>query len=331
MERVPDEMGGADLVMPNAGAALKQHVLHTSGMGTSNTQSIYYQLWQAVAQAAAPGSLSQVLKDSSISSQQRKLALQYRNGNLFNQKHAFRCKKAENPNCLCCGNPDSATHMLQGPCTEAHSGLVSNRHHGAVGLIAKSVLKGHRGGDLKFVDISTKVADRLGVDTGGQDKRWRDLRETLTGQSGTHSSRPDIVLIQEDARSRQPTNVILVEVKYCADTSWLQKYEQAMEQHAELETRVRQCLSTAAPKAGCKRTRNGHMGMQAQAQVETVVLLIGVAGTTYRKYTLDPLVQKLGLEPDRARRLLSKLTRHSLEHAVMLRNHRSNPMYKQHG
>jgi hypothetical protein len=44
-----------------------------------------------------------------------------------------------------------------------------------------------------------------------------------------------------------------------------------------------------------------------QAKVQTVVLLIGVTGTTYQKYALDPLVQNLGLDHDRAKRLLLKL------------------------
>jgi exonuclease III/ribonuclease HI len=311
------------LILPNCGAALKQHILKTSHLGTANAQSIYYQLWQAVATVAAPGSLAQVMKDSSITAGERRLALQYRNGNLYNQKHAFRCKKAPNANCPNCGNPDSATHILQGPCTAAHSGMVSNRHHGAVGLIAKAILKGDRGGDLRFADISDKVAQGIGLDVTELDG-WKDLQPVLTRPNETPGSRPDLLLLQRDEDTQKIIRVTIVEVKYCADTSWLQRYEQAQEQHAALQEKV--CRAIGA-RPGSKRLRTGHV----QTNVDTVVLLLGAAGTTYRKYTLDPLTQKLGLDHARAKKLLAKLTRHSLRHAVMLRNHRYTAANKQPG
>jgi hypothetical protein len=205
---------------PNAGPALKQHIVYISRMGAANIQSIYYQLWQKVAEAATPGSLSQVMTDSRITAGQRKLALQYRNGNLYNQKHALRCNKASSPNCLCCGNPDLATHMLQGPCTQAHSNLVGKRHHEAVGIIASAILEGGRGGDLCFADVSDNVAEKLGLDTGGWKERWKDLKKVLAGSPDAHGSRPDMVMLQEPRSPNDLMEVTLVEVKYCADTSW---------------------------------------------------------------------------------------------------------------
>jgi hypothetical protein len=198
--------------------------------------------------------------------------------------------------------------------------MVSNRHHGAVGLIAKAILKGGRGGDLRFADISDKVAQEIGLDKKGLDG-WKDLKAILTRPWETPCSRPDMILLHCEEGTNKLTGATLVEVKYCADTSWLQRYEQAREQHAALEEKMRGALRL---QPGCKRARTGHV----QACVETVVLLIGAAGTTYEKYTLDPLVQKLGLDPARAKRLLAKLTRHSLNHAVMLRNHRHSQANK---
>jgi hypothetical protein len=130
-----------------------------------------------------------------------------------------------------------------------------------------------------------------------------------------------MVMLQEQRNPNEPMRVTLVEVKYCADTSWEERHKQACEQHATLETKVRDYLNRRAPVAGQKRPRTSYM----QAAVQTVVLLIGVTGTTYQKYTLDPLVQNLGLDHDRAKRLLLKLTRHSLEHAIRRRNFRSCP------
>jgi hypothetical protein len=170
VETLPDSDQGAPQVLSNVGQALKQYILQTSRLGMSNTQSTYFQLWQKVAEAAVPGSLSLIFRDSKITYQQRRLALQYRNDNLYNQKHAFRWKRATNPNCLYCGRPDSGTHMLQGPCTDTHSAMVTNRHHGAVGLIAKAVLKGARGDNLRFADISADVALRVGMDHKGLDR-----------------------------------------------------------------------------------------------------------------------------------------------------------------
>jgi ribonuclease HI len=325
VQRKPNDEGGPrDWLFPNAGAALKQHILQTSRMGTANTESIYFKLWQKVAGEAVPGSLAKAMNSSSITAEQRKLALQYRNGNLYNQKHAFWWGHAPNPNCLCCGNPDSATHVLQGPCTQAHSGMVSNRHHEAVGLIAKAVLKGGRGGDLRFADISDNVAERIGLDTREWKDGWKDLQSHLTGNRDAHCSRPDLVLIQVAGKTDEPTKATLVEVKYCADTNFEERYKQACEQHDTLNRMVREFLENR-PVLGRKRSRTGQM----QAEVETVVLLIGVTGTPYTKYTLDPLVQKLGLEPSRANKLIDKLIGHSLKHAVMLNHYRHCPSNQQ--
>jgi ribonuclease HI len=325
VETKPDATEEAPQILSNAGQALKQYILQTSGLGASNTQSTYFKLWQIVAEAAAPGSLSQIFRDNKITFRQKRLALQYRNDNLYNQKHAFRWKRATNPNCLCCGSPDSATHMLQGPCTETHSAMVTNRHHGAVGLVAKAVLKGARGGNLRFADISAEVASRIGMDHKGLD-RWPNLKTTLTGLEKTRSSRPDMVLVEECGRDRKISHVTLVEVKYCADTNWLTRIEQAREQHAALETLIRDSLTRH------KRLRTGEWkATPTHAQVEVVVLLIGVTGTTYKEHTLDPLVKKLGLSNEQASRLLAKLTRHSLEHAIQLRKHRYHTLHTSHG
>jgi hypothetical protein len=72
-----------------------------------------------------------------------------------------------------------------------------------------------------------------------------------------------------------------------------------------------------------KRLRTGEWKTTTtHAKVEVVVLLIGATGTTYKEHTLDQLVKKLGLTNEQAGRLLTKLTRHSLEHATQLKRHR---------
>jgi hypothetical protein len=273
-------------ILANVSSAVKDAMM-THRLGAANQESLYFTSWKAAAEAAVPESLELIMSDK-VPPAQRKLALQYRTGSMWNQKLAFRFGRARTANCPCCSKPDSATHILSGPCAPQHSLMVTSRHNGAVGIVAKALRDGSRGAEICFVDAITPV-DEEGEHLP-QQRRWKGLLADLRGGHQSSSSRPDIVL-------QGPTGVTLVELKFCADTRWQDQLHRAEGQHATLLEGIRR-----------------HTG----ADVKLHVILIGVVGTCYTKYTLEPLID-LGLAKADAHSTLCKLSLHALEHAQKLR------------
>jgi ribonuclease HI len=124
-------------ILANVSSAVKDAMM-THRLGAANQESLYFTSWKAAAEAAVPESLELIMSDK-VPPAQRKLALQYRTGSMWNQKLAFRFGRARTANCPCCSKPDSATHILSGPCAPQHSLMVTSRHNGAVGIVAKAL------------------------------------------------------------------------------------------------------------------------------------------------------------------------------------------------
>jgi ribonuclease HI len=275
------------------GPALRAHMDSQHRFGKSNRDSTYFQSWQATATIAAPGSLAQVMTDPLITHQQRRLALKYRVGNLHNQKLAHRFGKALTPNCPVCGRLDSANHVLSGPCSAQHQAGVTERHNGAVRLIAKAISKSSRGADLCFVDAGSEdKANAEGLTFAGRNRQqWLALKAKLLASNTT--SRPDILLVEGGAHASATAEITAIEIKYCPDTSPAAQLVRAQAQHQNLRTRI-----------------DGRT-------VQVIPILLGIVGTTYSQHTLTALLG-LGISRRNATKLLTKLTRHALRHAVLL-------------
>jgi hypothetical protein len=170
---------------------------------------------------------------------------------------------------------------------------VTERHNGAVRLIAKALSKGGQGGNLCFVDAGSEdKANAEGLTFAGKNRReWHVLKEKLL--SNDTKSRPDIMLVVGGANASDSAPITAIEIKYCPDTKPGPQLERARAQHRHLRTRVGSRTITLIP------------------------IMLGITGTTYSDLTLSPLLE-LGISRQHAKKLLAKLTRHALRHAVLL-------------
>eukprot|EP00983_Pelagomonas_calceolata_P026571 833512-Pelagomonas_calceolata.AAC.1 len=92
---------------------------------------------------------------SSISAHMKRTILQYRTGNLYNQKHAVRFKRSTDPLCPLpgCHQLDSALHMLSGRQNHIISNMKTERYNIAGRMITKALSKSPVGAGLVYSDI----------------------------------------------------------------------------------------------------------------------------------------------------------------------------------
>jgi hypothetical protein len=299
--------------------ALRAQVLSKHRFGSSNQESVYFQSSRAAAQLAAPGSYALPIRSSRVTHTQLCFVHRYRNGALWNQKTAHQWGKAASPDCPICGRPDSAEHMLSGPCSSStHAGLVPERHNTLARIVLKAISKGTRGAELQAADVGSRLkpekdlcnlqglatvqetmASLLLRPVGPRAARKISGRKRTLVTSGkspeeqaapvdqanrcnAHLSRPDAVM-------RGAQGLTLIELKCCPDTRPEAQLERAREQHAAL-------LAELESK-GCK--------------ARVVVILCGVGGLTYQQHTLQALLD-LGVQRDKALKTLEHMSVHAI-------------------
>ena len=101
----------------------------------------------------------------------------------------------------------------------------------------------------------------------------------------THGTRPDMLLFKPRSRS-DPAQYTVVEIKFCRDTDTAGQAQRAASQHTELVDAIKQA--------------------DQSARVEYLVILVGVSGSIYTDWTLQPL-QSLGVSGRHLRNLQFKL------------------------
>lgn len=181
------------------------------------------------------------------------------------------------------------------------SDMVTERHHGAVRMITKEIMRGRHGAALLMmdagrlekrkrdgIDLATSIPSHLLPNTISEEER-RQLTRTL---------KPDVLLRgkRKGKRTRDGTQqegeeekvVRIVEVKYCNDTDRSRQESRAAQQHARLVELLE----------------------QAGQSVEQHTILLGVGGTIYKDTLLH--LKALGVDKDRAVKLLEKLSAYAV-------------------
>jgi hypothetical protein len=267
-------------------------------LGRANQEAIYYQTMQQ----ALPDMLLDISNkwrtSQTVPPAARRTAMAYHNGTLYNQSMAKREKRTDSDACILCGQTDSRQHAVSG--CPAMSDMVTERHHGAVRLITKEIMRGRHGAALLMMDAGRlEKRKRDGVDLATSIPT--DLLPGNVSQAElkklTRTLKPDILLKTKQRAKRTGDDpkpktkgpvVRIVEVKYCKDTDKTKQEERASEQHARL---------TALLK-------------QNKQEVQQHTILLGVGGTIY-KDTLNHL-KALGIDKDRAVKLVERLSAYAV-------------------
>jgi exonuclease III/ribonuclease HI len=263
-------------------------------LGASNRESMYYKSWAAIAKDAHMGISNKLWTTTKVTAGERKFTLQYRYGQLYTQKMAFRFRHAPNMQCLLCGGQDGGHHALSG--CAAMERPVTERHHGAARLLVKAVLQGQYGAGVLMADVG-KQSKR--TEAGIDDKVGSCIPEALF-PPGTDVAaaqkvyKPDALLQVPGQKKGEPPTLHVVEVKYCRDTDRSWQAENAERQHRELMELLRQA---------------GH-------RVEQTTILLGVGGTIY-KDSIDSLT-KLGVDKETAKRVMEKVHIYSVKQVYKL-------------
>jgi hypothetical protein len=214
---------------------------------------------------------------------------------MYSAKMRYRMRKADSDRCLLCGEEDGGHHTAAG-CSKL-SKLYTYRHNMAGKAMAKAVLQGGRGAELIVMDLGNTRED-----DAHDEHMMSHLVEEVTAKripetvlprnmpqsvkrACTHGSRPDMLLFRPRSRT-DPAKYTVVEIKYCRDTDTAGQGERATSQHAALVEAIKQADSTA--------------------QVEYLAILLGVSGSIYTDWTLQPL-QTLGVSGRHLRNLKYKL------------------------
>jgi len=95
----------------------------------------------------------------------------------------------------------------------------------------------------------------------------------------------------------QDRDIHLVELKFCSDTNPVNTLERAQTQHSHIINRLK-----------TRSLRNSNRNNR----VNLHIILIGVGGTIYNKYTITPLIN-LGLTKQKAESLASQLSVHAIQ------------------
>ncbi len=230
--------------------------------------------------------------------------------------------------CPLCQQADSALHILSGCRHTIISGMITERHNVACGLIMKAISRGSLAVCLVHLDAGS--TDRL-FQQNVQIPENANNRTKPSWLFGAHlsagdrltSSRPDAILVtplptkkskspttphlHQVSQPRQPSRDVrrvheliinmreihLVEVKYCEDTRPGHQLEASKKQHEVL----------------CKHLK--------AKKVILHTILLGVGGSIYTSHTLNHL-KKLGLDVQEAHKTGLMLHAHSVLYAHKL-------------
>jgi hypothetical protein len=181
------------------------------------------------------------MRNTDITHGVRKTVLKYRSGTPFNRKRACWFKRADNSNCLLCGQEDGCDHTASG--CPVLGRLYTHRHNTIGRIILKAITRGRKGGYVVMIDLGSDshcTADGL-VPLSGCTESPMMTRGGLTSQhAGAHSrsgAKADHTRCfnLQACHSRPHCRVFGdVELKFCRDTDREGKLAQAVEQHKGL-------------------------------------------------------------------------------------------------
>ena len=215
---------------------------------------------------------------------ERKTALAYRYGCLYNQKLAHRYGHAPNARCLLCGQPDSGHHTASG-CAKL-KGMYIERHNKLGRLLLKEIARGRKGGYLVQMDLGSEA--KLASDGIASQPRNIPLealpavmplkiKETLTKHM-----RPDALLYRPPT-STTPATYWIAELKCCRDSDPRQQLDKAHSQTEHIVTALQEADPTA--------------------KIIQAPLLVGVAGSIYK--VTEESLETLGVKGPALPRVLN--------------------------
>jgi ribonuclease HI len=266
---------------------LRDHMHAAHRLGTSNTNTIYYNSWQRM-RPTADGPLSNAYNKpgAGVSHAERTTTNKYRTGQLWNRRMAYLRRCAQDDACPLCRHKDGGTHIASG-CNDKRMKRMYQERHNRIGrIVLRAISKGEMGGDIRGADVGR--ADRMEADGAPSFVHNHVPQDVLPKVTPAKlcKLKPDglLITLHRDIKQRR---VHIIEVKCCQDTSREEQLDRARKQHAELTTE----LSNAGYEP---------------SHIRTVPILIGVSGTIYKDHTLAPL-QQLGLSRAQAVKCAKKL------------------------
>jgi hypothetical protein len=297
-------------MLAGLGAPMKAHMARHHTVGTSNTASYNYRRWQA-AMIISDASLSNTFMASkAVTAVQRRHTLRYRFGVLFTASLAHLYRYKVSPACPLCGaKVDNAHHSVSG--CPALSASVTARHNRAGCMLVDAILAGSMGATLLFTDFGRDACVSL------PDCRRRIPPYLLPDACTSPPSIPDAIMLVPPAcapslgkrtrghnsRSRDspiasaspsaaPSDtplLLILELKFCCDTSQAHQMHAAMTQHTALI----------------------NLFQLRGYRTQLVPLLFGVAGTIFTD-TLRSLHADLGISKSAARQLCKDVHLHAV-------------------
>jgi ribonuclease HI len=273
----------------------RTHRVGTLRLGQADTSTVYYHAMQKIMPCIAIQYMDTWYRQGGITEGMKNTRIKYLTGQLPTAKNLARYKILKSPMCPCCKkHPDSGHHAVAW--CPALLGMVQDKHNAAVRIITKAIAEGDKG------------AHHIVYNDGGAKSKWEtagmgDLYRTLQDipadllsqeELKKTGSRPDIILYRRTHTKRSPTGrkitkpaeIIVVEVKFVRDSDPTSTAKNPCIQHQRLMV----ALGKKHP----------------QATISQSTILLGVAGTVYNPYTIQPL-ERVGVKGLHQKRTVLKL------------------------
>jgi hypothetical protein len=267
--------------IPSLGDHLQGHMQRTHKLGNSNLNTCYYSMWQKELPNMMPRESNLFMTSQDITMPERRITLQYRTGQLYNNKLGKRYGYTPTDKCPLCGEPDGGHHIASG--CKALKGAYMERHHKAGRIILKAILKGEKAAEVAYADVGSKEhCSKEGIP-------MTDSRHNI--RIPNRMSRPDIILAHKSKENNsQTTSIILAEIKFCRDTDTQQQLRQATTQHTKLQQHLQK-------RHGCS--------------VRVEPILLGASGAIYERRTRAAL-ETLGVFRSNLKHTIRNLHHHAI-------------------
>jgi ribonuclease HI len=140
---------------------LQTHIHPYQRLGQANQESIYYQAWHQATPLLHPKYSHHFLEHNTVPFQAKRTTLQYRFGQLPNNKLLYRYGISKTELCpLCHKHQDGGHHIASGCPTFLHKyPMYTKRHHQAGRLILSAIAKGQQAADIQAA-LPTKAPNR---------------------------------------------------------------------------------------------------------------------------------------------------------------------------
>ena len=277
-------------------------------LGQANTASEYYQHWEAILPMSHGPLSNTFMHDNAVTFAERRTALKYRMGCLWNNKLARRMGRNPTDLCPLCKNPDSGGHIT-GHCQHpTMQKMYTSRHHSTARILMRAILKGSKGDRVISADIGNQhhcTEDGIPHWPNQVPASLLPPMETAPLTSGHRQKKRQKTRMQPDVLLHQGQDIYIVEFKYCRDTQPDTQHNNSIQQHQTLRDRL-----IASQQY---RPENIHI----------IPIILGHSGTIYQTLTLDNM-ERLGISALHAQKAARKMHIHairSLHSIVSTRRH----------